>query len=500
MINYILQVVIFQTIFLALYDLFLQKETFFKWNRLYLLITPLLSFVIPLLKFSSLKNSVSQEYIEQLPTVFLNPQVVIDQVNQNNSSVNYLTIIFYVGALLFTSLFLMRLTKLLKLITSNKVIRKTNYSLVLLEDKKAAFSFFNYIFINEKLLKSKDLQIIKHELIHCKQKHTIDLLFFELLKIILWFNPMVYLYQKRITLLHEYISDAEVVKETTKKAYFNRLLSETFSVENISFINQFFKHSLIKKRIIMITKEKSPKMKQLKYLLILPLLTLMLVYTSCTNDAQAEIEEMNALIENEVIPNNGKYFEGKNGVKIFMGTYLAGEVVSFEEMSDKEKEIFNEFRNLENSRVEYNLVIDSNGDRVHFLKVPTPPIKNTVIEDDGSVPFAIIEDVPVFPGCEGTKEELRICLQEKITQHVNVNFNSDLASTLKLTPGVNRIFVLFKIDKEGNISEVKARAPHQTLADEAIRVINLLPKMKPGKQKGDNVGVKYSLPIAFKVE
>jgi len=89
------------------------------------------------------------------------------------------------------------------------------------------------------LLKSKDLQIINHELIHCKQKHSLDLLFFEILKIVLWFNPLVYVYQKRITLLHEYISDAEVVKETDKKVYFNRLLSETFSVENISFINQF---------------------------------------------------------------------------------------------------------------------------------------------------------------------------------------------------------------------------------------------------------------------
>ncbi|NOR28079.1 MAG: BlaR1 peptidase M56, partial [Lutibacter sp.] len=286
MINYILQVVIFQTIFLALYDLFFQKETFFKWNRFYLLITPFLSFVIPLLKFETLKDVVSQEYIEQLPTVFLNPQVVIEQVNQHNSSINYLAIIFYVGAAAFTLLFLVRLTKLLKLITSNKVIRKTNYTLVLLEGKQAAFSFFNYIFINQQLLKSKDLQIIKHELIHCKQKHTIDLLFFEFLKIVLWFNPIVYVYQKRITLLHEYISDAEVVNMSDRNTYFNKLLAQTFNVENIMFINQFFKHSLIKKRIIMITKEKSQKMKQLKYLLVLPLLVSMLVYVSCTNDTQ----------------------------------------------------------------------------------------------------------------------------------------------------------------------------------------------------------------------
>ena len=499
MINYILQVILFQVLFLAVYDLFFQKETFFKWNRFYLLSTPILSFILPLLKFKSIQNTIPQEYIEQLPTVFLNPQKVIVQANQY-SSYNYLAIAFYVGLILFAGLFLIRLGKVFMLIASNTVVIKKDYSLVLLKNKQAAFSFFRYIFINEYLLKSKNLQIIKHELIHCKQHHTIDLLFFEFLKIVLWFNPMVYVYQKRITLLHEYISDAEVVLETDKKTYFNRLLSETFNVENVSFVNQFFKHSLIKKRIVMITKEKSKRRKQLKYLLIVPLLIGMLVYVSCTDDAQTEFEEINALIENEIIPHEGKYFEGKNGIKFFIGSYLEGQIVAFEDMTDTEKEIFNKFKDLKNSRVEYNLIIDANGDKVHFINVPTPPINNTVVEDEGSISFTIIDEVPIYPGCEGTKEELRECLQEQITKHVNSNFNSDFASDLKLTPGVKRIFVLFKIDKEGNITDVKARAPHQKLADEAMRVIKLLPKMISGKQDGESVNMMYSLPIAFKVE
>ncbi|WP_457611360.1 energy transducer TonB, partial [Lutibacter sp.] len=114
-----------------------------------------------------------------------------------------------------------------------------------------------------------------------------------------------------------------------------------------------------------------------------------------------------------------------------------------------------------------------------------------VMED---VPFAIIEDVPVYPGCKGNKAKLRACLQEKITKHVNRKFNSDLASDLGLSPGIKRIFVMFKIDKNGNITNVMARAPHKRLQAEAIRVIKLLPKMIPGKQRGRPVGVKYSLP------
>ena len=502
MINYIVQIVLFQTVFLALYDLFFQKETFFKWNRFYLLLTPIISFIIPLLKFETIKNSVSQEYIEQLPTVFLNPQIVIEKVNQHSSSLNYLALIFYSGAVLCTLLFLARLTKLFKLILSNKVIKQRNYSIVLVEKKHTAFSFFNYIFINESLLKNKDLEIIKHELVHCKQKHTLDLLFFEFLKIIFWFNPIIYLYQKRITLVHEYISDAEVVKETSKKTYFNSLLSETFNVENISFTNQFFKHSLLKKRIIMITKEKSQKMKQLKYLIVLPLLAGMLLYSSCTDEEKDELLEMENVLDSGDETTDGKYLDLETG-KTFIGTSLEGKIVPLNEYTEKEIELYKKTESAQNSFIKFSVVIDKNGERVHFMKMTENAEKYRVEREyvEGEdVPFSKIDEVPILPGCQGTKEELRACLQQKVTENVGTNFNSKLAKGLGLQAGVKRIFVMFTIDKEGTITDVKARAPHKALQEEAIRVINLLPKMVPGKQKGENVGVKYSLPIAFKVE
>ncbi len=502
MINYIIQLLLFQTLFLVVYDLFLQKETFFKWNRIYLLSTPILSFMIPLMKLESFQKSVPQEYIEYLPEVVINPQVYIENSTPFETLLGISTFIFYVGMGLFFILFLVRMTKILKLIFLSKNIKKDNYTLIVLDEKQSAFSFFNYIFINKHLLENNDLQIIQHELIHCKHKHTFDLLYFELLKIVLWFNPMVYVYQKRITLLHEYISDAEVVKETDKNQYFSKLLAETFNVENISFINQFFKHSLIKKRIIMITKEKSQKMKQLKYLLIAPLLLGMLVYASCSDDIQANIEQIENVLKEENIPSEGRYFRAENGFILFTGTHLAGQVVPFEEYTEKEKEIFNKFKNIENQKIEMSLVIDTNGDRVYFMKTNhfNKSSDKIVVEYDDSVPFSKIENAPVFPGCEGTQEELRACLQEKITTHVNTNFHVKMANNLGLQSGLKRIFVMFKIDKEGNVTDVQARAPHQDLADEAIRVINLLPQMIPGKQKGETVGVKYSLPIAFKVE
>ena len=251
----------------------------------------------------------------------------------------------------------------------------------------------------------------------------------------------------------------------------------------------------------MITKERSQKMKQLKYLLIVPLLLGMLIYSSCTDDVQTNIEQVENALKEENISTEGKYFRAKNGFILFTGTHLAGEVVPEEEYSEKEKEVFKKFQNIENLKFEMRLIINENGERVHFMKTNhlSKASEKIIVEDDGSMPFSIIDEVPVFPGCEGTKAKLRLCLQEKITEHVNINFNADLAKNLGLSPGIKRIFVMFKIDKEGNIAEVQARAPHKDLQEEAIRVINLLPKMVPGKQKGKPVGVKYSLPIAFKV-
>ena len=122
------------------------------------------------------------------------------------------------------------------------------------------------------------------------------------------------------------------------------------------------------------------------------------------------------------------------------------------------------------------------------------------IEEDIEVPFAVIENVPVYPGCEsGNNAAKKACMSEKISQFVQRKFNTELAGELGLS-GRQRINVIFKIDKNGNITGVRSRAPHPRLEAEAARVINMLPKMKPGKQRGKAVIVPYSLPIVFQVQ
>jgi len=124
--------------------------------------------------------------------------------------------------------------------------------------------------------------------------------------------------------------------------------------------------------------------------------------------------------------------------------------------------------------------------------------KNVEVE---TVPFILIEDVPIFPGCENLSNniERKDCMSEKITKFINKEFNSGLGNQLGLT-GINRITVMFKIDTNGDIVDIQTRAPHPKLEQEALRVIQALPKMRPGMQRGTPVNVQYSLPIVFKVQ
>ncbi len=124
------------------------------------------------------------------------------------------------------------------------------------------------------------------------------------------------------------------------------------------------------------------------------------------------------------------------------------------------------------------------------------------VEEITDVPFAVIENVPIYPGCENLKNnnERKKCMSEKIDAFVKRRFNAELANDLGLGGGRQRISVQFKIDSKGNVVEVLARAPHPRLESEAKKVISELPKMTPGKQRGKAVNVMYSLPIIFEVQ
>ena len=152
-------------------------------------------------------------------------------------------------------------------------------------------------------------------------------------------------------------------------------------------------------------------------------------------------------------------------------------------------------------KVEETIIESTETDEGDAIVINTEDIEEVeeveeVIED---IPFMLIEDVPVFPGCKGNNTQLKKCFTKKVTQHFGKKFDISLANELGLSIGKKRLFVLFTIDNHGKIINVKARGPHPVLEKEVAQIIKSLPKMTPGKQRGVPVRVSYSIPITFEV-
>lgn len=128
------------------------------------------------------------------------------------------------------------------------------------------------------------------------------------------------------------------------------------------------------------------------------------------------------------------------------------------------------------------------------------PQDKAVYQEIQDVPFNIVEEVPIFPGCEDSllNNGKKLCFSENVQQFFKDNYNTALSRELGLS-GVVRIIGKFRVDNAGKIHSLGSRAPHPALSEELERVINLLPQMIPGKQRGKPVGVVYSLPFTFTI-
>ena len=477
--QYIIQVICFQALFLAVYYLLLRKETFFSYNRIYLLVTPVIALALPFIKIAMLQTVVPVDtFASVLPEVVIGDAAVATPTDPapvtESFSIPWLEI-YIAGVVISLVVLIIKIKKF----ASYFSYKQKGSSIIEIPSSTEAFTFFNYIFIGADIDTLSRKQILTHEQIHAKQGHTWDLIFFEILKVVLWFNPITYLYQKNISIVHEYLADQKATEGISKYTYYEELLNTAFGTSKLSFTNTFFNQSLIKKRIVMLQKSKSQKSALAKYLLLIPLVLAMLVYVSCSEDNSVESERT---LEQEIAE-------------------LQIALEQKEELTESERKLFNQLNKtlLEKggNKSVYTYDMGAKDDEVgEVLEVE----RVYDVDENGNIPFAVIDEVPVFPGCESltSNEQLRKCMSQKVSALINANFNVALGKELNLK-GTNRIFVSFKIDKNGFITNLRTRSPHPDLDAEAQRVISMLPKMKPGKHNGEVVGVLYSLPITFQI-
>ncbi|WP_274476273.1 M56 family metallopeptidase [Mangrovimonas aestuarii] len=293
--EYLLKASAVITLFYLSYYFFLRKDTFFNWNRGFLLLGLLSSVVIPLVVIPIYKE-VEPMLIGQLEGLPL-----IESQDQLKSILTWeqmLMLVYLIGVTLLGINFGLELISILKTIIKNK--RYRSGGLVYVETRSTSpCSFFNYIIYNPDNFTSSELELVKtHESVHAKQKHSIDTLLIQLACTLLWFNPIVWLYKKAIIHNLEFIADRVTQNQTeSTKEYQHLLLKNSISDYHLALANTFY-NSLIKKRIVMLHKNQSNPNHLFKVVLVLPLLAaFMLGFNTKTIAQQAPKDKSAKVVE-----------------------------------------------------------------------------------------------------------------------------------------------------------------------------------------------------------
>lgn len=262
---YLLEANLYLAVFYCFYCLFLQNETFYNVNRYFILISTLASFLLPVLQIGFLKLPIHQNLIPMNELVLKEPSVEI----------NWLYLSYLFVAFCFAFKLTLNIYSILKIWLTAKKLNTGDITLVEINGESTAFSFFNMLFIHPALVHQPS--VLKHEMVHIRQKHSFDVLFFELVQVISWFNPILYFIKKEIKLLHEYIAD-EITTSTDvqKHEYALFLIQNSFGLQAQPITNQIFNQSILKRRINMLNKKRTADWARLRLLLTIPLTGAML--------------------------------------------------------------------------------------------------------------------------------------------------------------------------------------------------------------------------------
>jgi TonB family protein len=463
-VNFILESGVSLSLLALIYVLFLRKETFFKLNRFFLLGAIIFSVLLPFLKFRifspqpvMLAEITVTPYKNLLEAVTIYSHDFSGTVEHAILTTNSIIVVYLIGVVFFLALFLFRVGQLVLIIRKNRVRYLDKFKLVAIDKEVSPFSFLDYVFVSRSLQEDEGYdRMIAHELEHVKQGHTFDVLLLELLTVFQWFNPFMWMLRRAIRENHEFLADRAVLSSGVNRGYYKKLLLNQFLGNQLVIANNF-NYSLIKNRIKMMSKIKSSKFAIAKISLGLVVAAMLVVAFACE---QKESVEMKPVVDSQ----SAKIVLQDNQLKI----------EATPEMLEKLQAMFPEGSGFE-------IVSDSLGNTL----LKKSAVKPKVISQKNVNVFYIVDEMPEFPGGEDA-------LRQEISRNVKY-------PVLSQENGVQgKVYVTFVVAKDGSVVDTKiARGVDPLLDEEALRVVNNLPKWIPGKQDGKPVNVSYTVPINF---
>lgn len=303
MILYLIKFIFCSGLLFVSYLLLLEAEKINHFKRIYLIMSILFSFVIPILptsqslsEFSIVSGTVSETMVaftEQTAIIVAPPQ----SFNESLALKDFLLLGYLTISSIFLIRFIKNINRLVSQIRRNSAVNFFSGTLILVEDTKLPYSFLKYVFVNKKRFEENSIEkeILAHEAAHISQKHTLDILFIEFVIVFFWFNPFLFMYRKAIGLNHEFLADEKVVSSFDKKAYLRFLFTQIKSCKQFQFSSSF-NYLLTKKRLRMMTTKQSLNRSVLKLLALIPIIGF--TFYSCGNENFLSEKKLNLVAPN----------------------------------------------------------------------------------------------------------------------------------------------------------------------------------------------------------
>lgn len=512
MITLILQSSLCWLVFLLIYQLFLMKETFFRFNRYYLVVTLALGVLIPVSRLAW--DYMDASSIALHAFVGFQGTARVFEVSANNHTridwLRWINLIYWSGVIFFLIQFIKEVISIVNTIRKYPHQRFPAYTLVTTEYEHLPFSFMGYIFISRKVqFKDDELnRILEHEGSHVQGVHSLDVLLVEIIKAFAWFSPLVYWYKITIRNTHEYLADALVLKHSDTRSYGQLLINNAQQGLQMTLANHFI-YSQLKNRINMMIQSPSRRINIWKYTLIIPVLIMLGVMFAYKSDSSKDLFTVSKdpFISKDTLPDEKLYFlNGEKSTVAEIKNILPQQITSVTVIKDKEqlKPYGEEGKHgviqivtrtlyfvdgVESTKEAVDKIdpeqIESM-DVIRFGKSTTGIVKVTLKEQQ---PMWFQHLMPQFPGGD-----------EALLKYLAENIKYPSIAKEKNIQG--RVILEFIVGTDGSITGIKTKKGIGGGCDEeAMRVVNSMNTMKekwiPGSKEGKVVPVSFTLPITF---
>ena len=502
--TYDLKVAALLAVFYMFYRLLLSRETFHCVNRIVLLTTAVASFILPLCVITLHKTVVIE--LTETHVDFEGMTMMIEEAEQQPFWQTAAVIAFFIGMVATLGYTLSNVLRVWLLISRSQQHPQPDGTVICVTSFDVSpFSWMHYIVLSQSDYEAQDASILAHERGHIRRRHSLDLLLVDTLTALQWFNPAMWMLRQDLRAIHEYEADAAVLSQGINMRQYQYLLIQK-AVSHCGYsVANGISHSTLKNRINMMLHKNSSRASLLKLLALVPIVGIALamqaetvndyVYTEKTQTppkkvikkgkANAQVKMGNKTVQ---VKKTEKIASGKTKEPLIMIDGKRSTKAEMEALDEKRIDHINVLK--EKAATEIYGAEGKNG--VIEIKTKKPVLLDVVVKTEAQTepddkPFDVVEQMPSFPGG-----------MEALMKFISENVKYPKEAEEKGLQG--RVVVRYIIEKDGSISEVEiAKSVNEYLDAEAIRVVNAMPKWIPGKQKGENVRVKFTIPITFRL-